>query len=617
MATRNRLVHGDQPGNDDLVTAMFLSRDESAVQDAREKREPPLPLFRRLLLNNWLGEILGIIFSLACFIALAIILYTYNGQRLPRMKYGLTLNAIVSILATGSKASLMFVVASAISQLKWCWFISDRPLRDLQSFDDASRGSLGSLGMVLSFKIKSLASVGAFITILALVFDPFVQQIVKYPIRMAPDPNAIATTVKASAFNIDPSSLQFLRAINAGIWSDASQFDLNPACPSGNCTWPDFQSLGWCSKCADTTSSVIMGSGCPNSHDFDGKCTLGFGQGDNVTVLDGIVSDTKVGYTAVRDIVWIVTDAASTTPDWLLNTTFPGIGRPLMVLGHVTTNVNASGQLDSTFNITRAEQCVLTPCLKDYNVSTAEAISVTNITATNFGVIQPYLLPRKFSRTYEYCWQVAPGNVTYVMMDDDCDYDGTIPCQKANTTQHAFCPVDAYQQASEDHLTGKDTTSFRVYGTTPDQSRTSTSNQTVPDAVQMVQATNLSYVLANVAASLTKLAFDMGNETVVGENLASEVYVLVDWEWLILPAILEIAGAVFLLLTALVSHRRGVPLWKTSILALLYHGLEERVLQEVRGDPAKDLAEIEQLSQNTMVKLGVSNEDSRVVLRKR
>lgn len=84
-------------------------------------------------LDTWLLEIVAGIFSVACFIAICAILIAYNGKTRPELWYGLSLNAIISVLATGCKSSLLFTVGEALSQTKWVWFSSaPRLLLDLQ-----------------------------------------------------------------------------------------------------------------------------------------------------------------------------------------------------------------------------------------------------------------------------------------------------------------------------------------------------------------------------------------------------------------------------------------------------------------------------------------------------
>lgn len=50
-----------------------------------------------------------------------------------------------------------------------------------------------------------------------------------------------------------------------------------------------------------------------------------------------------------------------------------------------------------------------------------------------------------------------------------------------------------------------------------------------------------------------------------------EVYIVVQWPWLILPGLLVLSGISFLTSTIVYNNNAG--LWKPSVFALLYHGL--------------------------------------------
>ncbi|KAL2802832.1 hypothetical protein BJX63DRAFT_98044 [Aspergillus granulosus] len=52
-------------------------------------------------------EISSVTFSTLCFVAALTILLTYNGKPSPELSHGATLNVIVSVLATGTKSSLI------------------------------------------------------------------------------------------------------------------------------------------------------------------------------------------------------------------------------------------------------------------------------------------------------------------------------------------------------------------------------------------------------------------------------------------------------------------------------------------------------------------------------
>lgn len=209
---------------------------------------------------TWFWEIAALIFSAACLVAIGGILRAYQGHDVPHLYKGLTLNTIISILATTSKSALLFAVSAAIGQLKWIWFQkSPRNLYDIVVFDDASRGPLGEFILLGSLKIvlRSIAVVGATATILLLGLDPFIQQLLSYstvPISIRSDSVCVK---RASTFN---ESLPGLDIVNRGIYSDTFDFPLQPSCDTGNCTWPEYDSIAWCDVCEkqDATQAALL-----------------------------------------------------------------------------------------------------------------------------------------------------------------------------------------------------------------------------------------------------------------------------------------------------------------------------------------------------------------------
>lgn len=96
----------------------------------------------------WVAEIAGILASASLLIALIILLFIYDDKTVFDWK-GVTLNAVVSVLSTASKAALLYSTSELISQWKWIVFTGTRrPLIDFQRIDAASRGPLGSLEII-------------------------------------------------------------------------------------------------------------------------------------------------------------------------------------------------------------------------------------------------------------------------------------------------------------------------------------------------------------------------------------------------------------------------------------------------------------------------------------
>lgn len=235
-----------------------------STTDATEDSVPSKPSSitgnrrKSILLDTWIFESLALVFSIACFVAILGLLGAYNNEVRPEMAYKLSLNAIISILATGCKSSLALVIGEAICQLKWLHFKSENKssLSGMQMFDAASRGLLGSLGILIHQRAKSLVCLGAAVVVLLLAFDPFMQQVISYPVRQSDilDGQAIAKQL----YGVTPGTMgNWETAFGKGLWSQ-NNFDVLPVCSSGNCTWNEFSSIGICNKCFDMTSSAQL-----------------------------------------------------------------------------------------------------------------------------------------------------------------------------------------------------------------------------------------------------------------------------------------------------------------------------------------------------------------------
>lgn len=115
-------------------------------------------IYKRWVEDGWLFEALAAVFGVVLIIVLCVILRDYNGQPVPSLgsvlNTDVTLNFVVSLLLSIAVPALMFPVAECLSQFKWIWFSSgDRSLEDLNTFDRASRGTLG--GAAFLWKLRA------------------------------------------------------------------------------------------------------------------------------------------------------------------------------------------------------------------------------------------------------------------------------------------------------------------------------------------------------------------------------------------------------------------------------------------------------------------------------
>lgn len=102
----------------------------------------------------WLSEIIALVICVAAFASAICILALYQGESITRWKSDtISLNTVLSVLATISRASLAFVVSGCIAQGKWNWFgkVKDQ-LIHFDRLDDASKGLYGSFRLLWSAK---------------------------------------------------------------------------------------------------------------------------------------------------------------------------------------------------------------------------------------------------------------------------------------------------------------------------------------------------------------------------------------------------------------------------------------------------------------------------------
>ena len=123
------------------------------------ERSRPTAFHAKYVKNGWLVELLFVLLGIVALIALCVLLKRYDGKAAPRVNavgdVNITLNTIVSILSTISRAALLLSVSEGISQSKWPWFLDrQKPLEDLDVFDKASRGAWGGLKLLWRVNIR-------------------------------------------------------------------------------------------------------------------------------------------------------------------------------------------------------------------------------------------------------------------------------------------------------------------------------------------------------------------------------------------------------------------------------------------------------------------------------
>lgn len=161
--------------------------------------------FSRRTQGWWLWEISGTVLSIACMVAILIILPYLDNSPLNDWRFSVAPSTMISTFITVAKTSMLLAVAAGISQLKWQHFHEEtRPLYELNIYDEATRGPWGALAFIFRMRLRTgtlLASLGAFVILFSLTMEPFAQQILSMQTRYIPKAGEKPWISKANSYD--------------------------------------------------------------------------------------------------------------------------------------------------------------------------------------------------------------------------------------------------------------------------------------------------------------------------------------------------------------------------------------------------------------------------------
>lgn len=105
--------------------------------------------------SSWFWELAAMTLSCFSLVLTLAILHFFDGKPLESWALYLSLGTIISTLAQISRTSLAFAITPCFGQAKWNWF-SQRgdDVLVFRTFDEASRGPLGSLQLLWKLKCR-------------------------------------------------------------------------------------------------------------------------------------------------------------------------------------------------------------------------------------------------------------------------------------------------------------------------------------------------------------------------------------------------------------------------------------------------------------------------------
>lgn len=339
-------------------------------------------------------------------------------------------------------------------------------------------------------------------------------------------------------------------------------------CPSGNCSWPHFKSLGVCSRCRDRTGSVLVEC----SDDLANTCS--YTMDDQHTFFANWSYHPYDSHTQqmqpsnilelhVFNSSWLLNNLNEVQMDNVLNATVAEIS---------TFRLNAIYEIpidEGSNNSSKAEQkhmhirpeirhCSFDLCLKDYHGSNSLGSTFQETLASETALAIDLSACTEWMRS-----------------NDNATSNTRCPLSRASEVSSSSVVADEYWIEIVNFLSLEYVlvTQLNVSASGNDDS----ANEIIGLTYWYANEGNITRTFEGIATSLTNQLRRHDNVTMVNGTVYMPVtYVNVNWLWLVYPVLISISTSSFLVASMICSWQSGIPVWKSSSLALLFHGLVNR-----------------------------------------
>ncbi|KAJ4336035.1 hypothetical protein N0V95_008732 [Ascochyta clinopodiicola] len=598
-----------------------MTLEEKSSLDLTQRIERKLAEYNasESIWKRWLFEITCWFISAASLGAIVGIYVRINNERLA--DWG-TLLSFANVLGKFASAALIVPTTEALGQLKWNWFNdSPKAMWDFEIFDKATRGPWGAVMLLFRTKGRSLAALGALLIVLLLAIDTFLQQVVTLPnvwslhetygevprtVQYNADLGRV--TSEGMALATEDKDIGLLaRKYFYGNGTQPIPFgsgvrpDIPLSCPTNNCTWPVYETLGVCSECADVSSylsyncvdgrldwtSNLFGS------DFGMELTY-----PNATMCGYFFNSTNgdpammIGYAPEHN--------DSVPNEVLIMRTIPGLSiyerKPMFSNGsinfsHIRNPIAdvlivsaADGTVASVYNKEPpiAHECLLYWCVQTIKSSYYEGAYHEEILRTSTNTTPA-----------ESLWMVEQVEPKY-LNGTIIDYTENVTIKTKESLDGKMTDFGLSNASAYAHMMPFDDMFPAFYTVKPNESepilRYCTWTQGPAfnrplDFNPWLAPNNITHHMERLATAMTNAYRSVGssNEVVSGPAYFREVYIHVQWEWLIFPIILLLLSLVFLVTTIVKTSDGSTGIWKTSAMPTLIYGLPKEIQTQLNA----------------------------------
>jgi len=556
-------------------------------------------------------EIVSWLISAVCMgaiIAVLIVLKDKPVSKWPFDNIGFTLNAFVSILSRIAGAALLLPVAEALGQMKWSWFIKgdSKKMWDFEMFDNASRGPWGAFLLLIHTRGKTIAALGALVTIFCLALDPFFQQVVSYPerwtlhngttsiprvVRYEPNyPVEYVNGLETAQYDQDILSVADSYFLGNGTqkvpYGNSSRADFPISCPTSSCTWPTYDTLGMCSQCVETPQLLTF-TCLFMTVDWTSELNTTVSTYPNATVCGHFLNATSEEPVLMSG--YMVDDNGAPVGEALLMRTLPLVTNPLR-----------EGLWGGSINF----KDIRNP-IEDFLVSSVSDRShvYANETPTLHECVISWCVKTVES---SYLFGAYYENITNTMVNNTVDgspwtaeyypeYDSTLTDYIENVT---IAAPPTGQNFSEFGWGVNNSTMiftitvfdriFPAFTTIAEESTTPLLRWRTGSATDVrtreldfnpwMSPNNVTHHMERLTTSITNaMRTSSSSETIQGSAFDNDTYVAVQWAWMSLPLGLLLISFIFLLATVIKSaaEKDQVGIRKNSAIATLLYGLPD------------------------------------------
>ncbi|KAI4924172.1 uncharacterized protein J4E92_007253 [Alternaria infectoria] len=519
------------------------------------------------------------------------LLYYLHDQSHNKWPSGLT---IITVLSKIASAALILPISEAIGQLKWTWFHGkkSRDAFDFEIFDKASRGAWGSFMLLCRTKGKSLAALGALLTVLLLAIDTFFQQVtdlnerwklqgnssIPRTVRYTPslaltydstwDNEPVATMNQDLKRTLDPFFFD-QNGTRPFLTEGGPQAEIPLVCPTSRCT-----ACGYFLNATSSLPVLMSGYRVENS------------------------TDSPYGETLLMRTLPLVTNPLR-SPLYGGSINFKHINYPIIDAIIVSA---ADGSSESVYRkaLPVAHECVLSWCVKTLRSSYARGGYKEEVIETFTNTTQ-----------IEYPWWGESVGLGMTLTEFDANITITPPTNDNYTTTYGVSnetfmnTIFVLDEVFPSLITVTEP-SAKPYL----KIRTSFIDQVMFREVRFnpwLAPNNVTYHMERIAHALTNAVRSdaNSNELIVGSASSPETYVVVHWGWLTFPLLLLFLSIAFLVATMIKTSQHAyddIGNWKTSAMPTLIYSLPKDLQQDFKT-PAASTRTLHRRSKKVRIRL--------------